>query len=89
MKTTVEKENMGMSYQMANKRRHHFTTEETEYIMRNAGKVPPCIMAQQLKRTSQAVRDHAARHGISLRIPKEITEVHWREYDGRIKAAEA
>ncbi|GEM_PF-982167 len=74
---------------MASKHRHHFDKTETEYILRTAGKVPPCIMAQQLKRTIQAVRDHAARHGISLRVPKNITKAHWSEYDARTKSSKA
>lgn len=74
---------------MARKHRHFFTQKETEYILRNAGKVPACVMAQLMKRNIEAVRVHASRHGISLRVPKEIMNKHWREYARGSKTAEA
>lgn len=74
---------------MVNKHRNHFTRKETEYLIRNAGKVPAAVMAQLLKRTVESVRGHASRHGISLRIPGKLVKEHWSKYDRRTKAAKA
>lgn len=74
---------------MPNKHRRHFTQKESEYIRRNAGKVPACVMAEFLNRKAPAIYTHASRYGISLAVPRKIMNKHWREYVTGSKRAEA
>lgn len=65
-----------------------YSKKEQEYIQRVAGKVPLDVIASQINRNSQSVMNWASKHGISLRVPKEIINKHWKEYAyARNKAA--
>lgn len=63
---------------MASKFRKFFTDEEKAYIKRVAGKVPACVMADQIGRKEKYVQNWASRNRISLRVPNHIMNKYWR-----------
>ena len=65
--------------------RKPYTRKERAYIRRVAGKVPSCVIAEQLNRTHAGVLQWANAHGIKLRVPHEILLKHWPELVQREK----
>lgn len=66
---------------MANPRTSNkvYSQLEQDYIRRVAGRVPILIIARQLKRTPNGVRQWAQQHGVKLRVPYRILLKHWPE----------
>ncbi len=60
-------------------KRHPFTTDESDYIRRVAGRVPVEIIAKTLRRSVQGIQRWAYRRGLKLSVPDSVMRAHWQD----------